>query len=329
MLISNHYALSISILLIRRRSLLPEQKILKKQQSLSGGTPFAMHGYPVGLDEHGNNHSNSLPRIITFGSMPSYREDKMLEMKQQQKSTTSVLGGNSSQQSKLVQGSSSQPQSATSSTQHFYTSDNRKDSATSPVDPTLIDPDDELLLIEDRSHFIELSPSNLPKLSVKDKLLANANGQRWASMMGPTLTMNDLGPGPSSVMNNVGTSTITTPLLQQDDNMPAQLHHSRHSLHRQSSQGTNSVASGSPLTEVDRTLNLDGYHEDLVEVLHSVSQRQQLQHQKSLECIRNVGLGGTNSAAGSGGDGSGPASLGRQTPSDLNKKYMDSDYSSK
>ena len=84
---------------------------------------------------------------------------------------------------------------------------------------------------------------------------------------------------------------------------------------------------------MERTLkSLNGYHEDILEALATVSQ-QRAHHQKSLESIR-TGMGsGPGSGTGSGGAGSGPGSLGRQTPNDLGKKssasFLDSDYGGK
>lgn len=100
-------------------------------------------------------------------------------------------------------------------------------------------------------------------------------------------------------------------------------------------QGTGSAQSESPLTEVERTLkSLNGYHEDILEALATVSQ-QRAHHQKSLECLNRAGMGGSGpgSGTGSGGPGSGPGSLGRQTPNDLGKKssasFLESDYGGK
>lgn len=286
-----------------------ERSLLKKAQM---STPRGFAGY----EDHTGN--NSMPRIITFGSMPSYREDKMIEMKQQQKQQIPPIP------QPLVMPSVSQS-SAPSSVQHMYAKENRKDSATSPVDPALMDQDDELLLLDDRpSRFIELSPNNLPKLSIKDKLLAASvagNHQpRWASILSQTMPM-DLTGAPTTVTNTASNS-VTTPLLQPDENP---IHHSRYSLHRQSSQGTNSAGSDSPLTEVERTLkSLNGYHEDILEALQNVSQQRQ-QHQKSLECIRP----GNSSGGPGSGEGSGPASLGRQTPNELKNAFLDTDYGGK
>nr|XP_027202474.1 uncharacterized protein LOC113796401 isoform X2 [Dermatophagoides pteronyssinus] len=169
----------------------------------SGNLFSSLPGYHPSPDDLSGlttgSHTNSMPRIIKFGSMPSYREDKMMEMKQQQKQSTlpslpiGLTGMTIGQQQQ--QHSSSTP----SSTQHhLYLKDNRKDSATSPVDPALMDQDDELLLIDERNigggsgggstatthRFIELSPNNLPKLSCKDKQhQQQQQQQRWASIL--------------------------------------------------------------------------------------------------------------------------------------------------
>ena len=285
-----------------------ERKLLKKQKLSSS------RGFPTdAFDENGEN--SSMPRIITFGSMPSYREDKMIEMKQQQKQQIPPIPP------PIMMPSVSQP-SATYTAQHIYPKDNRKDSATSPVDPALMDQDDELLLMDDRpTRFIELSPNNLPKLSIKDKLLAASvasNQPRWASILSQTMPLSDLTGAPTTVTNTASNS-VTTPLLLDDNSA---VHHSRYSLHRQSSQGTGSAASDSPLTEVERTLkSLNGYHEDILEALQTVSQQRQ-HHQKSLECIRS----GNNSGGPGSREGSGPGSLGRQTPNELKNAFLDTDY---
>jgi len=322
-----------------------ERSLIKKQQQAQLGR------FSAGFDSDGHHGStggaNSMPRIITFGSMPSYRDEKMIELKHQQQKQCGMPPPPPPPLSMPPQHQSSQTPNA--SVQHsLYAKENRKDSATSPVDPSLMDQDDELLLMDDRptARFIELSPNNLPKLSVKDKLLAAAAAaaaagsqqqHRWASMLSQTMPGGiDIGGGATTVTTSAST-TVTTPLLQDD---VTGLHHSRHSLHRQSSQGTGSAASESPLTEVERTLkNFNGYHEDILEALHTVSQ--QRHHQKSLECIRTgIGSGpGSGSGSGGGGQGStggdgigsGPASLGRQTPvSELTKKaFLDSDYGGK
>ena len=324
-----------------------ERSLIKKQQQMAAN---ASRGFPPGFDA--DHHSsggiggvvgaagtgnNSLSRIITFGSMPSYRDEKMIEMKhqqqqQQQQQKQQNLPPPPPSISAPVPSQHQASQTPTLSAQHhtgLYGKDNRKDSATSPVDPALMDQDDELLLMDDEpTRFIELSPNNLPKLSVKEKLLAaaaaaagNQQHNRWASMLSQTIPL-DIGGSANTVTTSAST-TVTTPLLQEDGS----IHHSRHSLHRQSSQGTGSAASESPLTEVERTLkSLNGYHEDILEALHQAQQRQH--HQKSLECIRSAPGSGTGSGGGPGsGEGSGPASLGRQTPNDLSKKtFLDSDY---
>lgn len=235
-----------------------------------------------------------------------------------------------------------------------YSKDNRKDSATSPVDPSLIDQDDELLMMEEQqqqlrqqqqqqasqmasqTRFIELSPNNLPKFT-KDKMLVSTGpgGQRWSSILQqamPPMSHVDMASfNASQVCTSAAVSSaVTTPMMamssMDDGNIGLRLCGSRHSLHRQSSQGTNSAQSESPLTEVERSLKCmdNGYHEDILEAFHTVSQR--AHHQKSLECIR-TGLGGGSSA----GPDSGPASVGRQTPNELKQKafLLDSDYSGK
>jgi len=221
-----------------------ERSLIKKQQQMavSGGT----RGFPPGFDvdnhhgQGGGSANNSMPRIITFGSMPSYRDEKMIEMKHQQ-GQTKVTNLPPPPPPISLPSAHAASQTPTASAQHhatMYSKENRKDSATSPVDPSLMDADDELLLMDDTpARFIELSPNNLPKLSVKDKLLAAAaaaaGGQqqhRWASMLSQAMPM-DIG-GANTVTTSAST-TVTTPLLQDDS---TSLHHSRHSLHRQSSQ---------------------------------------------------------------------------------------------
>lgn len=234
-----------------------ERSLIKKQQQLAAVA--AARGFPPGTFDDGEGpaglHSglgggssnNSMPRI-TFGSMPSYRDEKMIEMKHHQQTKVSNLPPppppiSLPPHAAVVVNSASQ-------TPILYGRDNRKDSATSPVDPALMDTDDELLLMDDRpppgpgTRFIELSPNNLPKLSVKDKLLAAAaaaaaasgsagaqvQSHRWASMMGQSMPPMDMG---ANTVTTSASTTVTTPLLQDD---AVGLHHSRHSLHRQSSQ---------------------------------------------------------------------------------------------
>lgn len=323
---------------------------------LTGGSG----GYPSSPDHLSldSPQTNSIPRIIKFGSMPSYREDKMMEMKQQQQQTSKLpppppppfpsmsLSGQTST-------GTNTPNTAPSTTQHhlYLTKDNRKDSATSPVDPALMDQDDELLLIDERTaaaagastphRFIELSPNNLSKLSLKDK----QHQQRWTSILSQTLPFGaslDLSGGPAAMLDQVSAAagasqtSIMTPLLAQEET----LRHSRHSLHRQSSQGTGEPASPgseSPLTEVERTLkSLNGYHEDILEALQTAAAQQQRQVR-----VVTTGSGSALNAAGSNvvsdsdgvGVGVGVGVNGRQssvsTQEAMKKAMFDTDYGGK
>lgn len=230
----------------RRRSLMPdktERSLIKKQQQMAAA---ATRGFPPGFEQDGHHGqggstNNSMPRIITFGSMPSYRDEKMIEMKHQQQSKVGNLPPPPPPISLPSAHAASQTPTASAQHHAMYSKENRKDSATSPVDPSLMDADDELLLMDDRpAGFIELSPNNLPKLSVKDKLLAAAAAaaaagsqqqHRWASMLGQTMTLDIGGAGGAATTTTSASTTATTPLLQDE----GPLHHSRHSLHRQSS----------------------------------------------------------------------------------------------
>lgn len=76
----------------RRRSLLPnksESARLKKslQRKLLAAQSFAK-------DEDGIGLSNEIASRITFGSMPSYREDKMKAMKSRHKESALIKVGN-------------------------------------------------------------------------------------------------------------------------------------------------------------------------------------------------------------------------------------------
>jgi hypothetical protein len=142
-------------------------------------------------NENDPNNEN-MSRIITFGSMPSYREDKMQEMKRQK--------------------------------------DSRKESQTE-VEPQ----------IDQTSQFIELSPNNLSKMShsyVPEKgILKHIPG-------------GSVGPGGGTPEANH--KERWTDLTQSDN----QENHQKNDA----------------LSEVERTLkSLNGYHEEILEALHSVS----------------------------------------------------------
>jgi hypothetical protein len=138
-------------------------------------------------------NNENMSRIITFGSMPSYREDKMQEMKRQK--------------------------------------DSRKESQTE-VSPEI----DET----ETSQFIELSPNNLSKMShqyVPEKgILKHIPG----------------GVGTPEANHKERWSDLT-----QSDNQESHSDNNRNS---------------DALSEVERTLkSLNGYHEEILEALHSVS----------------------------------------------------------